>query len=205
MTAKFSALVFVLVFTLIVLSGCTNMKPSDFSETSPELRIEDYFAGQTRAWGIFEDRFGNLRRQFVVDIQGRWDGEALVLDERFRYSDGETDRRVWTIRKIDEHRYEGRADDVIGTATGESYGNALNWRYDMDLKVGEGTLRVHFNDWMFLQSSGVLVNRARVSKFGIAIGEVTLFFQKVARRSDVSAEPFNVPINDDVKLKAASR
>ena len=201
MTAKISAL----TFALIVLSGCTSMKPSDFSKAEPLLRIEDYFVGQTRAWGIFEDRFGNLRRQFVVDIQGSWDGEALVLDERFRYSDGETDRRVWTIKKIDEHRYEGRADDVIGTAIGESYGNALNWRYDMDLKIGEGTLRVHFNDWMFLQSSGVMVNRARVSKLGIAIGEVTLFFQKVARQSGISAGPFNVPTNDDVKLRVASR
>ena len=201
MVAKISAL----IFALIVLSGCTSMKPSDFSKAEPLLRIEDYFVGQTRAWGIFEDRFGNLRRQFVVDIQGSWDGEALVLDERFRYSDGETDRRVWTIKKIDEHRYEGRAADVIGTAIGESYGNALNWRYDMDLKIGEGTLRVHFNDWMFLQSSGVLVNRARVSKFGIAIGEVTLFFQKVARQSGISAGPFNVPTNDDAKLRVASR
>ena len=201
MVAKISTL----IFALIVLSGCTSMKPSDFSKVEPLLRIEDYFVGQTRAWGIFEDRFGNLRRQFVVDIQGSWGGEALVLDERFRYSDGETDRRVWTIKKIDEHRYEGRADDVIGTAIGESYGNALNWRYDMDLKIGEGTLRVHFNDWMFLQSSGVMVNRARVSKLGIAIGEVTLFFQKVARQSGISAGPFNVPTNDDVKLRVASR
>ena len=201
MMAKISTL----IFALIVLSGCTSMKPSDFSKAEPLLRIEDYFVGQTRAWGIFEDRFGNLRRQFEVDIQGSWDGEALVLDERFRYRDGETDRRIWTIKKIDEHRYEGSADDVIGTATGESYGNALNWRYDFDLKVGESTLRVHFNDWMFLQSSGVLVNRARVSKFGIAIGEVTLFFQKAARHSDISAGPFNVPTNDDVQLRAASR
>ena len=77
------------------------MKPSDFSKAEPLLRIEDYFVGQTRAWGIFEDRFGNLRRQFDVDIQGSWDGEALVLDERFRYRDGETDRRIWTIKKID--------------------------------------------------------------------------------------------------------
>ena len=201
MVAKISTL----IFALIVLSGCTSMKPSDFSKAEPLLRIEDYFVGQTRAWGIFEDRFGNLRRQFVVDIQGSWDGKSLVLDERFRYSDGETDRRVWTIKKIDEHRYEGRADDVIGTAIGESYGNALNWRYDMDLKIGERTLRVHFNDWMFLQSSGVMVNRARVSKFGIAIGEVTLFFQKAARQSGISAGPFNVPTNDDVKLRVASR
>jgi uncharacterized membrane-anchored protein len=181
------------------------MEPTDFSNTKPVLRIEKYFVGQTRAWGIFEDRFGNLRRQFVVDIQGNWDGENLVLDENFRYSDGETDRRIWSIKKVNEHRYEGTASDVIGVAVGKAYGNALNWRYDMDMKVGEGTLRVHFNDWMYLQPSGVLVNRARVSKFGIEIGEVSLFFQKSEQGSDISAIPFNVTINDDAERRLANR
>jgi len=163
---------------LIVLNGCTGMKPTDFKDAQPRLVIEDYFSGETRAWGIFEDRFGNLRRQFVVDITGTWDGRELVLDERFDYSDGEQDRRIWRIVKTGPNTYEGRADDIVGVATGEASGNALNWRYDMDLKVGDGSWRVHFNDWMFLQPSGVLVNRARVSKLGFEIGEVTLFFAK---------------------------
>lgn len=197
--------IFSVIFALLVLSGCTNMKPTDFSGTTPQLRIEEYFAGQTRAWGIFEDRFGNLRRQFVVDIDGKWDGETLVLDESFLYSDGEKDRRVWTIRKIDAHRYEGQAADVIGIAVGEAYGNALNWQYDMDLKVGESTLRVHFNDWMFLQESGVLVNRARVSKFGIEIGEVTLFFQKSTRKSESAQLSFIQPLIDGGERRVASR
>ena len=197
--------IFSVIFALLVLSGCTNMKPTDFSGTTPQLRIEEYFAGHTSAWGIFEDRFGNLRRQFVVDIDGKWDGERLVLDERFLYSDGEKDRRVWTIRKIDAHRYEGQAADVIGVAVGEAYGNALNWQYDMDLKVGEGTLRVHFNDWMFLQESGVLVNRARVSKFGIEIGEVTLFFQKSLQKAEAAQLSFIQPPIGGGERRVASR
>jgi hypothetical protein len=154
------------------------MKPLDFKDTKPQLAIEDFFAGRTVATGIFEDRFGQLRRQFTVDITGTVEGDTLVLDERFQYSDGETDRRVWTIRKTGPHTYEGRAGDVIGVAEGEAYGNALNWQYDVDLKVGDGTLRVHFNDWMFLQDNGVLINRAWLSKFGVEIGEVTLAFMK---------------------------
>ena len=169
------------LMAFMIMSGCTTMKPIDFKDVEPRLTLEKFFLGSTRAWGLFEDRFGTVRRQFTVDIAGSLDGEELVLDERFRYSDGETDRRIWRIRRIGEHGYEGRADDVIGVATGESYGNALNWRYDMDLKVGEGTLRVHFNDWMFLQPSNVLLNRAKVSKFGIDIGEVTLVFVKPDR------------------------
>lgn len=184
----------VVLMGLITLSGCTSMEATDFKDTEPRLVIEQYFAGETRAWGIFEDRFGRLRRQFTVDITGTWNGRDLILDERFAYSDGERDRRVWTIRKTGDHSYEGRADDVVGTASGDSYGNALHWRYDMDLKVGDGTWRVHFNDWMFLQPSGVLINRARVSKFGFEIGSVTLAFtkdglEKSAGSKDVSEPP----------------
>lgn len=174
MTSRLSAF----LGALLVLSGCSTMDVKDFKNAQPRLFIEEYFAGHTTAWGIFEDRFGNLRRQFTVDIEGTWDGEELVLDERFLFSDGEVDRRIWHIRKTGDHSYEGRADDVIGVASGESYGNALNWRYDMNLKVGDSTLRVHFDDWMYLQPSSVLMNKATVTKLGIEIGRVTLVFLK---------------------------
>ena len=193
------------LISLIVLNSCTNMKPTDFSESTPSLLIEKYFAGETRAWGIFEDRFGTLRRQFTVDITGTWDGNQLVLDERFQYSDGETDRRVWTITKTGPHTYEGRADDVVGVASGEAYGNALNWRYDMDLKVGDGTMRVHFNDWMFLQPSGVLLNRARVTKLGFAVGEVTLAFFRPETAGAMTSEFLSEPTVAALAMKAATR
>jgi hypothetical protein len=161
-----------------LLSGCSGMALDTFKDAKPELVLEDYFKGRTEAWGIFEDRFGKLRRQFKVTIDGTWDGKILTLDERFKYDDGETDQRIWRIKRVGKGKYEGRAADVIGIATGEASGNALNWRYDMNLKVGDGTMKVAFNDWMFLQSDGVLINRARVSKLGVEIGSVTLFFKK---------------------------
>ena len=166
------------VLLTIVLNGCTNMKIEDFENTQPVFLLEDYFAGEVQAAGIFEDRFGILRRQFTVDINGTWNGQELVLDERFLYSDGETEQRIWTIERIGKGEYRGHANDVIGSAKGVSRGNALNWRYDMDLKVGDRTIKVHFDDWMFLQASGILLNRAKVSKFGIQIGTVTLAFTK---------------------------
>ena len=68
------------------------MKPQDFKESEPKLNLFDYFNGNTTAWGIFEDRFGNIRRQFQVDIEGRIQGDELILDERFHYDDGEKDQ-----------------------------------------------------------------------------------------------------------------
>ena len=176
---------------ILILIGCTEMKPSDFSGSTPQLVIEEYFAGETVASGMFEDRFGQVRRQFNVKIHGKWDGEQLILDEKFLYDDGERERRVWRIRKTGRNTYEGRADDVIGVATGEVYGNALNWQYEMDLRVADGTWRVRFDDWMFLQPSGLLLNRAKVSKFGLEIGTVTLAFVKPSFRTNEVSELLN--------------
>ncbi|MEQ8585409.1 MAG: DUF3833 domain-containing protein [Thalassobaculaceae bacterium] len=167
------------LMVLLFLGACQSMQIEDFKDTEPKFVLEEYFEGKSKAWGIFEDRFGNLRREFVVDIDGTWDGTTLTLDERFAYADGETDRRVWTIEKTGEDRYSGRADDVIGLAEGRISGKAFTWTYEIDLPIQGRDVRVRFDDWMFLQPGGVVVNRARVTKFGIELGTVTLFFQKL--------------------------
>lgn len=168
---------------LLSMGACQSMKIDDFQGTTPELVLERYFEGETKAWGIFEDRFGNLRREFVVDISGTWDGRTLTLDERFDYADGEKDRRVWRIEKVGENRYIGRADDIIGTAEGRTTGKAFTWTYEMTLAIQGRDLTVRFDDWMFLQPGGVMVNRAKVTKFGLELGTVTIFFTRETERA----------------------
>ena len=165
-------------FSIFLVVGCSSMDVENFAGKEPELQLEKYFDGETKAWGIFEDRFGNLRRQFTVNITGSWNGKKLVLDEHFEYSDGEVERRVWKITKEDQHNYVGTADDVFGIAKGKVFGNAFQWGYDVNLKFSGRLWRVSFEDWMFLQPGGVLVNKAKVSKWGIHLGTVTLFFLK---------------------------
>lgn len=155
------------------------MTPKDYADTEPRLVLEDYFLGRTRAHGLFHDRFGNLKRRFSVDVTGTLDeAGVLTLDEWFRYDDGERDHRVWTIRRTAEGIYEGCADDVVGVARGRAAGAVLNWAYDLDLRIGESTWRVRFDDWMILMEDGVLMSRAGVSKWGVRVGEVTLTFRK---------------------------
>ena len=155
------------------------MKIEDYAAFEPKLDLFAYFQGNTRGWGVFQDRGGALKRQFVVDIKGEVnkDGE-LVMTEDFVWNDGEISQRIWYIRKQDAHRYSGRAADVVGEAKGAAYGNALNWQYDLNLPVDGKVWQVHFDDWMYLQPDGVLLNRAKMSKFGFTLGEVTIAFQK---------------------------
>ncbi len=154
------------------------MKIDAFEQGQPKLLIEEFFEGETEAWGMFVDRFGGLRRQFKVDIEGRWDGNNLTLSEEFYYTDGESQRRMWHITKTASGLYEGRAEDVFGVAQGRIAGNAFNWSYDLSLRMFGRDVRVHVDDWMFLQHGGVLINRAKMSKFGLDLGSLEIFFRK---------------------------
>jgi hypothetical protein len=148
----------------------------------PDLRLEEYFAGESRAWGIFQDRFGAVRRQFTVDLDGRWDGRTLTLTEDFAYDDGEAETRVWRLRKeyasARGQGWVGETADAIGPARGAVEGNRFHWRYRFSLAIGAKRLAVAFDDLMVLQPDGVLLNRARVTKFGLLLGEATIAFSK---------------------------
>lgn len=149
-----------------------------FAEAPRQLVLEDYFAGETTAYGLFEDRFGKVRRQFKVDITGTVVGNRLTLVEKFAYDDGERDTRVWEIDILGGGQYRGMAGDVPVPAVGQASGNAFNWKYKVDLKVGGSVWNVGFNDWMFLMQDDVLINRAYVTRYGIEIGQVTIAFNK---------------------------
>ncbi|MEW5837288.1 MAG: DUF3833 domain-containing protein [Pseudomonadota bacterium] len=173
-----------LMLSFLFLAGCSTMHIEDFRDTQPKFDLEQYFSGHTRAWGSFFDRGGHLKRQFTVDIHGYRQGDDFILDEAFVYNDGERQSRQWRIRSMGDGQYEGRAPDVLGVAKGVARGQALNWRYKLDLPYGDGSISVDFDDWMFLQTEEVLVNRADVSKFGFKVGEVVLFFQRQPDQPD---------------------
>ena len=169
-----------LIFIFFFITSCSNdMNIESFSKNTPAFKLEEYFNGKTEAWGMFHDRFGNLKRTFKVDIDGEISDNLLTLDERFLYDDGEKDQRIWSIKILGDNKYSGQAADVIGEATGVAKGNALNWKYKLNLKVKDSTIKVDFDDWMFLQDRNILINRAEVKKWGVNIGVVTITFLKI--------------------------
>ena len=163
------------------LSACARKDVATLADRRPSLDLAAFFAGDSVAYGIFEDRFGNLRRQFRVNMTGTVEGDTLTLVEDFLYDDGERADRTWVIRRTGVEadgsvRYEGSAADVSGTASGRIAGNALNWEYDVVLEMSGSEVKVHFDDWIYRQDEDVAINRAFISKFGVEIGSVTIVF-----------------------------
>lgn len=162
-----------------VLTACGSVDVEQYATEKPTLELSRFFDGTMDAWGIFQKRSGVVARRFHVEIQATWSSQDEgMLDEQFTYSDGEKQRRVWTLKRQPDGTWHGTADDVVGVATGRISGNALHWTYVLRLPVDGKEYLVNFDDWMWQLDADSMMNRSTMSKFGVDLGEVTLFFRK---------------------------
>jgi hypothetical protein len=167
------------ISVIVGLTACSGRPElSDKTLSERELNLEEFFQGETVAYGQFQDVLGNVQRRFKVRIQGDWDGSILTLVEDFIYDDGAVEQRIWTLEKTGKETWKGTAPGVIGEALGEEQGDTFNWKYHIDLPIKTGTMRVRFDDWMWLMADDRILNRAYVSRHGVRIGEAIISFEK---------------------------
>lgn len=171
-------LLFSVLLAAGLLAGCAGPQVADYAMEKPQLDMREYFNGTLDAYGLFTDRSGKVVKRFTVVMKCNWNGDTGVLDEDFTYSDGSKDRRVWTLKRGADGKYTGTAADVLGEANGEEKGNAFRWGYTLKLPVDGKIIEVQFDDWMYLMTDKVMLNKAVMSKFGFKLGEVTLSFVK---------------------------
>ena len=167
-----------LFILILLLNGCSEMKPEDYKNTKPIIKIEEYFKGNVKAWGMLQGRSGEVKRQFVANMKGDFDGQNLILDETFVWNDGEKQERRWTIKKVGDNKYEGTAPDVAGVAKGVSFGSAFKFEYKLLVPYKDKKIKIRFDDWIFKQDEKTAINKAILTKFGFKVGELTVFFVK---------------------------
>lgn len=152
------------------------------NDMSPSIgrlfELTAFLEGSVTAIGLFEDRFGRIRRRFRVDMEGRWQGSEFVVDEQFTYDDGEKETRVWTIRPEGGGRFSAETADCVGEAVGTCSTDQTTMRYKFRLRLKERDLVVDFDDRVYRMDDHRAINRASVRKWGIRLGEVTIYFER---------------------------
>ncbi len=169
-----------ILLSVLLVSGCaTSLDGSRYLNQQPGFDLFSFFDGKVTAWGIVQNRSGEVVQRFEVDLIGSISGDTITLDETFRYGLGEgPETRVWVITRNEDGSYGGSAGDIAGPATGESFGNAFRWTYEMDLPVDDTTYRVSFEDWFIAFDDQRLLNRSYIQKFGLDMAEVTIFMER---------------------------
>ncbi|MGO4891369.1 DUF3833 domain-containing protein [Flavobacterium sp. W21_SRS_FM6] len=165
--------------SLLVLTSCSSSL-EDYNNTGPAFELSRYFDGNVTAWGIVEDYSKKLSRRFCVDIVGTWEGNKGQLHETFYYNDGEQQIRVWELSQAEDGKVTGTAGDVVGQASGSETGTAFNWKYTLRVPVDGTEYDLAVDDWMYKLDDNRVMNRSYMSKFGVTVAEISIFFDKTA-------------------------
>lgn len=158
------------------------MKPSDFADERPLLRPDEFFHGRTRSVGAVENRRGAPMQRVATETVGRRVGDTLHIEQELRFgpeSKVKAQRRSWRVRRVDAHRYEATANDIVGTARGEAYGNVFHWEFTLATQPGNPLANVRMSQWMYLQPDGrTLLNHSTIRKAGVVVAQVTEQFRR---------------------------
>jgi len=144
----------------------------------PVFDLTDFLNGRTTAWGIFEDRFGRVRRRFKVEMTGEWRNMAFYLDETFKFDDGSEETRCWRVVPGASGEFTATCSDCVGTAQGRCDADSIRMSYRFRLRLDTRTITVDFDDRIYLIEDGIALNRATMSKWGVKLGELSLLFKR---------------------------
>ncbi|HHS93643.1 MAG TPA: DUF3833 domain-containing protein [Campylobacterales bacterium] len=159
----------------LLFIGCSSMQIDDFKNTKPEFIPQEYFNGPMTAYGMVKDRNGKILRTFKGKLIGSWDENGVgTLDESFVYDDGETQKRVWTLKPTGDKTFIGTAGDIVGEAQMIAKGNTVMIDYVMRVPYNDSTIDISVRDWLHLQEDGVILNHSKMKKFGFTVGELVI-------------------------------
>lgn len=146
--------------------------PDDYRGTDPDFDIRDHLNGAILCEGVIYGPTGRVASRFVADMHATWTGDTGVLSEDFRYDNGSTQHREWTLKVDSAGRITATAPDIIGEGTGEQAGAGVRLDYTIRLPEASGGHVLNAVDWMYLVENGTIINRSQFSKFGIRVAEL---------------------------------
>ena len=138
------------------------------------LVLESFFAGRTVGDGLFVNSWTKSERRFQVVIDGTWDGHVLLLSEVYAYDNGLCERKSWRLLQTSPGTFTGTYDDTIGTASIWSEGSAVRLRYRLRL----AGIALAFDETMALRDDGCVIDRARVTKWGVPVGRLEVVMRR---------------------------
>ena len=177
MSRMFKVIIFFILSLL--LTGCEEKDTRIYSKEKPVLTIQDYFNGKVKAYGIVQTWTGKVVERFVIDMQGSWQGQEGIVKEKIIDSLHGQQNREWHFRLIDQNHFVGTAQDTVGELKGEQYGNTIHARYRLKIHSSNGKIyEFDFDEWFFRIDDRIVLDRTRMKKYGVTIGQITLSFIK---------------------------
>ena len=164
---------------LAALSACASPAPV----VDGPFALEAFFDGASRSEGEVVTLLV-WTEKLTADFAGTTNGDHLDLDETFHFEQGDRLQR-WQLTAEPGGRYTGTVSTAgedgelrpAVTVTGSKTADGAVLDYD-GYAPGGSDMLLHFRHRMTRQPDGTVLNRVRISKFGLPIAGAQVVFSK---------------------------
>lgn len=146
--------------------------PDDYDDSALTFDLKKHLSGKLICEGVIFGPLGRMTSSFVADFEVVWTGDVGVMKEHFRYDDGSTQDREWTITIGKGDAFTAEAPDVPGIGKGIQSGATMQMLYTIELPKDSGGHVLKAIDWMYLTPDGSIMNRSQFRKFGFRVAEL---------------------------------
>lgn len=171
----------ILGLAALPLAACATT-PAPPTVAGPPLTLVSAFQGRRTGRGHFRIWLTGDERRFAARLNGAVTGRdgarTLTVVEDFAYDDGQQDRLTWVFREQGPGRWTGKREDTVGEATVVERDGQIRLSYTADFKSPSGVNRLGFEDILYAQADGTIVNDGVVSKAGIAVASVRFLISR---------------------------
>jgi hypothetical protein len=164
-----------LVLAACLLAGCDKPPAATlFEGAGPAFDPVAFFGGHIQSWGVMESRTGSPTGWVVTQCDGQADGpDRIRMVQRLSFQHGHPQQRTWTLWRTGPNRFEATANDMVGSAIGQSDGRSFHWTWVLASAPGERPFNVTMEQWMFRLDDGAVMIRTTVSKLGIVLAQIS--------------------------------
>lgn len=168
---------------LAVLSlGACATRPAVPTAPGAPITLVSAFEGRRTGRGHFRVWLTGDERRFTATLNGRVTGRpgdrTLTVVEDFAYDDGQKDRLTWVFHETGTGRWTGRREDTVGEATVVEDSGLIRLSYTADFKSPSGVTRLGFEDILYADADGSIVNDAVVTRAGVAVASIRFLIRR---------------------------
>lgn len=167
-----------LILGTCALAACSRVPAAPTGPLAP-ITLDQAFVGHSIGAGLFRIDLTGDERRFTARLDGRLEGDRLTVVEDFFYDDGEQNRLTWVFDRAGPGRWTGRREDTVGTAEVVETGTEIRLSYLADFQSGEDVTRLGFEDVIYFDADGRVINDAIVTRLGIPVARVRFEMQRV--------------------------
>lgn len=163
----------------LFLPGCKDSRLEQHKNRKPTIDLQKFFEGTVKGHGSFFNWRGQQTRSFTLTMTGHFNKENKgPLKEHFIFDDGSKLDREWTVQFHEDKSYSATASDIVGVGKGDQAGNAAHTDYVITIPYKNSTINITMDDWCYQIDDKTVLNRAKMKKFGITVGEMIVILEK---------------------------